>query len=120
MEYTFAPPNFCSKCGAPRDGQARAQQQSVNTATRKFEEVVEEEAVPILESLAYDVSYQGLGTKQLKFEDLAMQEPADRQPRKKGKRGRKKKINKEEILKQSVEACKSVGPNKSADVGGEK
>ena len=38
MEYNFAPPNFCSKCGAPVGGVSRAKV----VKTQQFEEAVEE------------------------------------------------------------------------------
>ena len=115
VEYNFAPPNFCSKCGNPLGSVSKA----TIAPPQKFEEKVEEEVVPILDKLQYDVSYQGLGANQIKFEDLATQKPTS-QDRPKSAKGKKKTptMSKEDFLVKSVQECKSVG-NNSADVGGE-
>ena len=72
-----------------------------------------------MDKLQYDVSYQGLGANQIKFEDLATQKPTS-QDRPKSAKGKKKTptMSKEDFLVKSVQECKSVG-NNSADVGGE-
>ena len=116
MEYNFAPPNFCSKCGHNIKGDAVSTASSPTPAASgpSLEQTIEEEVVPILDSLEYDISYAG--SQVLKFEDLAVQAPASSKP----KRARTKKMSKaakEAVVQQSIESCKSVG-NRSQEIGG--
>jgi hypothetical protein len=86
---------------------------------------VEEERVPQLSSLQYDINYEGAGAKSIKFETLAMQEVNTDESdlrRRKGRRGPKQanpQLSREEFLVKSVKECKSVG-NTSREIGGEK
>ena len=122
VEYNFAPPNFCSKCGTPMGGGAPRQEVAQAQVT---EAPVAEDRVPQLSKLEYDVNYEGASSRTLKFEELAMQKVDTDEAsikNRKGRRGTKKKapqLTREEFLVKSVQECKSIG-NSSHEIGGEK
>ena len=124
IEYNFAPPNFCSKCGEPMAGGAKpSRAESQEVARAAASQVVEEEQVPQISSLQYDIDYDR-ASPSVKFETLAMQkvdtDDASLQ-RRKGRRGQKQtgpQLSREEFLVKSVKECKSVG-NTSREIGGE-
>ena len=81
--------------------------------------MAEREVVPILDSLEYDVSYAGAGSKVIKFEELASQQPTQTSNRKR-KKGKKAAVPKGyDPVKQSIDSCKSIG-NNSVEIGGKK
>jgi|TARA_R110000824_G_scaffold18018_7_gene72046 hypothetical protein len=117
VEYSFSPPNFCGKCGASLNGGKPAR-----AASPVIEEVTDQDHVPQLSQLQYDIDYEGAGSKSLKLGDLATQQPAEESRGKRRKHNSSKKAqqpSKEEVLSRSVAECKSVG-NTSLDVGGKK
>ena len=122
VEYSFAPPNFCSKCGTAMAGDAPPRQQVAQAA---LAEPPPQETVPKVSRLEYDINYEGAGSRSIKFEDLARQQvdTGDKSlKRRKGRRGAKKReqpLTREEFLVKSVDECRSVG-NASREIGGEK
>ena len=117
IEYSFSPPNFCGKCGTSLRGGQPAQAARPAAPEKPIEE---EEAVPHISRLQYDIDYAGIGSKSVKLGDLANQQP-DEQSQGSRRRPRSSKksdpLTKEQVLLKSVAECKSVG-NSSVDVGG--
>ena len=128
MEYSFAPPNFCGTCGKRMgNGPSVNEHSSEKEPQRTTEESEEEAQVPAIASLDYNVDYEGSGPRIIKFEELATQKnegevgevhPGMHRMVHRSKAKPKDLPSREEVLRQSVEECKSVGKTSSRDIGG--
>ena len=119
MEYNYASPNFCSRCGATLRGGANPPPPFKATAEEK-------EGPPTISKLAYEVDY---GAAKTTFGDVVRGEMAQPdaarakatqkgKPKKRGRPPKRKIVDQEVILAQSLSQCKSARSN-FKDVSGE-
>ncbi len=115
--YTAVAPNFCGGCGtalkqsmasavvAPRPvAKAPVRRRADAPARTQYQE----ERVPFIKKLEYEI--QGVQSNKMTVGQLMQEEPSDgptvRRPKVKGRKP--KALSSEEILKESIDVCKSA------------